>query len=86
MNSKLTAYENSFLQFYTERYDVAYIKVKNNTGIVPTLVCLYNANKRVIKIPTFNGVTVKNMFFWLKANKLYAIDEIISKGSEDKIG
>lgn len=84
--NKLSIYEKFFLNYYSNKYDVAYIKVKNNNGMVPTLVTLYNRNKRVIKTPTYCGVTVKNMFMWLQENKLYPINEIINKGSDDKIG
>ena len=80
--NKLNKYELSFLEFYCNNYDVAYIKVKYNNGFVPSYVTLYNRNKRAIKTPTYCGVTVKNMFSWLQTNKLYAINEILNKGSD----
>lgn len=77
---KLIDYEQAFLRFYSEKYNVKYIKVRNNHKLIATEVILYNENKRLIKKqPVPNDVTLINMFDRLDENKLYEVSEIIGK-------
>lgn len=65
--SELKEYEINFLKYYSNKYNVAFIKVKHNKGVMNTDVTLYTRNKKAIRHkPTYCGVTVKKMFQGLK--------------------
>lgn len=83
MKITLSDYEKDFLLFYQKKYDVAYIKVRNKEGIVPTEVILYSRNKKKYKHnPTIESVTVPNMFKDLKSNTFYEVNQLINERSE----
>ncbi len=79
--SELKEYEINFLKYYSNKYDVAFIKVKHNKGAINTDVILYSKNKKAIRHkPTYCGVTVKTMFQWLEENKIYKLIDLINEG------
>ena len=81
MMSELKEYEINFLKYYSNKYDVAFIKIKHNKGAINTDVILYSKNKKAIRHkPTYCGVTVKTMFQWLEENKIYKLIDLINEG------
>lgn len=81
MMSELKDYEINFLKYYRNKYNIAFIKVKHNKGGINTDVTLYTRNKKAIRHkPTYYGVTVKTMFQWLEANKIYKVIDLINEG------
>ena len=79
--SELKKYEVDFLKYYKNIYNVAFIKVKHNKGNINSDITLYSHNKKAIKHkPTYQGVTVKNMFQWLEENKIYNVIDLINEG------
>lgn len=82
-NKSLSDYEKTFIKYFADKYNVKYIKVKNNHKQIPTQIFLYNENKRLIKNqPIPKDVTLVNMFDWLIENKVYSISEIYRKEGE----
>lgn len=78
--SKLNEYEINFLKYYSNKYNVAFIKVNHNEGKISTDVTLYSRNKKAIKHkPTYCGVTVKTMFQWLEENRIYSVIDLINE-------
>ena len=64
MMSELKDYEINFLKYYRNKYNIAFIKVK----------------QAIRHKPTYYGVTVKTMFQWLEANKIYEVIDLINEG------